>query len=78
MTGETRGKLVEAMRENTRAKVLEKALTLVQPKSIRAAFAWRQNDKISSACVLALHSADTALSNAEFSEAAASSLCLPS
>ena len=77
VTGETRGRVVEA-RENTRAKVLEKALTLVRPKSTRAAWALRQRDKISSSWVLALRSADTALSNAEFAEAAASSLCLPS
>ena len=77
VTGETRGRVVEA-RENTRAKVLEKILTNIRPKSTRAAWAWRQRDKISSAWVLALPSADTALSNAEFAEAAASSLCLPS
>ena len=75
VTGKTRGK-VEETRENTRAKVLEKALTTVRPKSTRAAWAWRQRDKISSAWVLALPSADTALSNAEFAEAPASSLCL--
>ena len=39
VTGETLGRVVEA-RENTMAKVLEKALTLVQPKSTRAAWAW--------------------------------------
>ena len=50
-------------RENTRAKVLEKTLTNVRPESTRAAWAWRQRDKISSAWILALPSADTAFSN---------------
>ena len=51
--------------------MLEKALTNVRPKSIRATWAWFPRDKISSAWILALPSA-------EFVEAAASSLCLPS
>ena len=66
--------MVEAW-ENTRAKVLEKALINVRPNSTRAAWAWRQRDKISSAWILPLPSADMALS--EFADAAASSLCLP-
>ena len=47
VTEETRGRVVEA-RENDRTKVLEKALTSVRAKSTRAAWAWRQRDKISS------------------------------
>jgi hypothetical protein len=77
VTGETRGRLVEA-RENQRAKVLTKALEEVRPRSTREAWAWKQRDRLSSAWVLALPGPDTALSSAEFSEAAASNLCLPS
>ena len=47
----TWGRVVEA-RENTRAKVLKKALTMVRPKSTRAAWAWCKRDKISSLWVL--------------------------
>ena len=77
MSGTTRGNIVECM-ENLRAKVLVKALAEVRPRSTRAAWSWRQRDKVSSAWLLALPSMDTRLSNAEFTEAAASSLCLPS
>ena len=77
VTGETRGKVVEAV-ENLRAKVLKKALHQVRPKSTRAAWAWKQRDKVSSAWLLATPGHDTTLSKAEFSEAAASNLCLPS
>ena len=69
--------MVEA-RENTRAKVLDKLLLGVRPRSTRAAWSWRQRDKVSSAWILAIPAPDTMLSNAEFSEAAASHLCLPS
>ena len=48
LSGSTRGKVTEAV-ENTRAKVLEKALSLVRPKTTRAAWAWGQRDKVSSA-----------------------------
>ena len=50
----------------------------VRPKSTRAAWGWRQRDKVSCAWLLAMPGGATALSNAEFSEAAASNLCLPS
>ena len=76
-SGSTRGKIVEAI-ENTHAKILAKALMDLRPKSIRAAWAWRQRDKISSAWLLAIPGYETSLSNAEFSEASASNLCLPS
>jgi hypothetical protein len=68
---------VEAV-ENLRSKVLKKALQQVRPKSIRAAWAWKKRDKVSSAWLLATPGRDTSLSSAEFSEAAASNLCLPS
>ena len=77
VTGSTRGKVVEA-RENLRAKVLDKVLLDLRPKSTRAAWSWRQRDKVSSAWLLAIPAYDTALSSPEFTEAAANSLCLPS
>ena len=48
------------------------------PRKARPAWAWKQRDKISSSWLLALPGADSSLSNAEFAEAAATSLCLPS
>ena len=47
-------------------------------KSARAAWAWKQQDKVSSAGLLCLPVHGTRLANAEFSEAAASKLCLES
>ena len=77
VSGATRGRIVQAVEEQ-RAKVLSKALEEVRPKSTRAAWGWRQRDKISSAWLLAMPRGDTSLSDAEFAEAAASNLCLPS
>ena len=77
VSGDTRGEMVSA-REKTRALLLAKALSLHRPKKARPAWAWRQRDKISSSWLLALPGPDSSLSNAEFSEAAAASLCLPS
>ena len=76
-SGKTRGRVVEAI-ECSRAKVLAKALELVRPKSTRAAWAWKQRDKVSSAWLLACPGTDTKLSSKEFTEAAASNLCLHS
>ena len=77
VSGNTRGDIVAA-RERTRAQLLTKALSLYLPKKARPAWAWKQRDKISSSWLLALPGADSTLSNAEFAEAAATSLCLPS
>ena len=77
VTGETRGVILECL-ETPRAQVLTMALSQLRPRSTRAAWSWRQRDKISTAWLLALPSVDTNLTNAEFSEAAAASLCLPS
>ena len=77
VTGATRGEIMAAQ-EELQAKVLSKALSEVRPKSTRAAWGWRQRDKVSCAWLLAMPGGATALSNAEFSEAAASNLCLPS
>ena len=77
VSGNTRGDIVAA-REKTRAQLLTKALSLYLPRKARPAWAWKQRDKISSSWLLALPGADSTLSNAEFAEAAATSLCLPS
>ena len=77
VTGATRSKIVEGV-EKTRALVLNKALEEIRPTSTRAAWSWRQRDKISSAWLLALPGGDTNLTSAEFSEASAANLCLPS
>ena len=77
VSGATRKRVVEQV-ENMRAKVLEKSLSDVRPKTTRAAWAWRQKDKVSSSWLLAIPGHETTLSSAEFSEAAAASLCLPS
>ena len=77
LNGSTRSRVVEA-REQMQAKVLNKVLEGVRPKSTRAAWVWRQQDKVSSAWLLCLPVHGTKLSNAEFSEAAATKLCLES
>ena len=77
VTGKTRGEIVAAI-EKTRAQLLSKALALYLPRKARPAWAWKQRDKISSSWLLALPGADSSLSNAEFGEAAATNLCLPS
>ena len=77
VTGETRGKIVEA-REMTRSKLLIRALEEFRPQKARPVWSWRQRDKLSTAWLRALPLPHTALSNEEFSEAAAASLCLPS
>ena len=77
VTGKTRGEIVATI-EKTRAQLLSKALALYMPKKARPAWAWKQRDKISSSWLLALPGPDSSLSNAEFAEAAATSLCLPS
>ena len=77
VSGATRGNIMEEI-ENLRAKVLARLLEQVRPISTRAAWGWRQRDKVSSAWILAMPCRDTVISDAEFSEAAASNLCLPS
>ena len=77
VSGATRTRVVEA-REDLRTKVLAKLLQEPQYRHTRAALSWPQRDKISSAWLLAIPAPDTALSNAEFGEAGAASLCLPS
>ena len=45
---------------------------------LSSVLSWKQRDKISCSWLLALPGPDTQLTSAEFSEAAASNLCLPS
>ena len=70
VSGMTRGEIVSTS-EKTRALLLAKALSLYTPRKARPTWAWKQRDKI---WLLALPGADSSLSNAEFSEAAATSL----
>ena len=77
VSGKTRGEILAAI-EKTRAQLLTKALSLYMLRKARPAWAWKQRDKISSSWLLALPGADSTLSNAEFVEAAATNLCLPS
>ena len=77
VSGATRRRVTEAV-ENTRSKVLVKALSLVRPKTTRASWSWRQRDKVSSAWLLATPGPETTLTSAEFAEAAAANLVLPS
>ena len=76
-SGKTRERVVEAL-ECTRAKILTKVLDRVRPKTTRAAWAWRQRDKVSSAWLLACPGTDTRMTSKEFTEAAAANLALPS
>ena len=77
VSGETRGRVVRAV-EGLRVKVLSKVLKELRPQKTRAAWAWRQRDKVSSAWTQAIPGPDTSLSSAEFAEAAAANLVLPS
>ena len=77
--GGTRGKLSEE-RDITWARLVKKGLETHprQDRTNRPVWAWLQRDKLSAAWLQALPGPDTSLSSAEFSEAAAAALCLPS
>ena len=77
--GSTRGKVAEE-RDVTWAKLVKKGLEMHprQDRSNRPVWSWLQRDKLSAAWLQALPGPDTTLTSAEFSEAAAASLCLPS
>ena len=62
VTGETRGRLVEAM-EKVRFMLLSRALELHTPKKDRHAWAFRQRDKLSTAWLLALPGGEETLTN---------------
>ena len=65
----------QSYQHDYKLRKLRNALDYIQQKSTRAAWAWRQRD-ISSAWVLPLPSVANSLSNTEFTEATASTLCL--
>ena len=78
-TGTTRGKISEArhvMRGNMLVRGLEEHPR--QHRDNRPVWAWLQRDKLSSAWLQALPGPDSSLTSAEFTEAAATALCLPS
>ena len=77
--GSTRGKLSEE-RDVTMARLVKKGLETHprQDRANRPVWAWLQRDKLSAAWLQALPGPDTSLSSAEFTEAAAAALCLPS
>ena len=64
----------------TWANLVKKGLELhpIQNRSNRPVWSWLQRDKLSAAWLQALPGPETTLTSAEFSEAAAMSLCLPS
>ena len=67
-------------RDKTWAKLIVKGLKdhPQQDRTNRPIWSWLQRDKLSSAWLQALPGPDTSLTSAEFSEAAAAALCLPS
>ena len=77
--GSTRGRLSEE-RDATRSKCITKGLDshTRQDRTNRPVWSWLQRDKLSSAWLQALPGPDSSLTSAEFSEAAAAALCLPS
>ena len=67
-------------RDTTWERLVKKGLETHprQDRTNRPVWAWLQRDKLSAAWLQALPGPDTSLSSAEFSEAAAAALCLPS
>ena len=77
--GSTRGKISEE-RDMSWSNLISKSLEVHpnQHRTNRPIWAWLQRDKLSSSWLQALPGPDASLSSAEFSEAAAAALCLPS
>ena len=77
--GSTRGKISEE-RDKAWANLIVKSLEShpQQDRTNRPIWSWLQRDKLSSAWLQALPGPDSSLSSAEFSEAAAAALCIPS
>ena len=67
-------------RDKTWANLVKKGLELhpIQTRANRPVWSWLQRDKLSAAWLQALPGPETTLTSAEFSEAAAAALCLPS
>ena len=77
INGETKKKIVAAV-EKTRSLLLTRTLEQHRPRKDRHVQGWKQRDKISCSWILAGPGVDTSLTSAEFCEAAAANLCLPS
>ena len=77
--GSTRGRITEE-RDLTRGALIKKGLQThpQQTRTNRPVWAWLQRDKLSSAWLQALPGPDSSLTSAEFAEASAAALCLPS
>ena len=75
--GSTRRKIVQE-REELRAAVLTEAVSRTADRGKRFVLSWTNRDKLSSSFLHSLPTADTGMNNAEFSEAVAQLLCLPS
>ena len=71
-------KTVVEQTEKIWSKVVMKCLEMHPDRRSRAVRSWPERDKLSSAWLLALPTGETAISSAEFAEAAAALLCLPS
>lgn len=65
-------------REKTRANLLNRALELFPNREARPVWSWPERDKHSAVWLLCLPGPDTSFSAAEFGEACAAMLCLPS
>ena len=67
-------------RDITWSKLVKKGLEMhpTQNRTNRPVWSWLQRDKLSAAWLQALPGPETTLTSAEFSEAAAAALCLPS
>ena len=78
--GEVKGfrRAVIQSREKVRLKLLIRALELYPDQAWRPVRSLRQRDKLSSAWTLCLPRPETTMAPAEFAEAMASFLCLPS
>ena len=70
--------IVMEKREETKGRVLKRALETHPDQSARPVLVWPQLDKLSTAWLLTLPGPHTGLSAAVFSEATCAHLCLPS
>ena len=66
------------MVERVRGHLLYRALELHRDREARPVWSWPERDKLTSTWLLLLPTPETSLSAAEFTEAAAAMLCLPS
>ena len=64
--------------ERGRGRLLDRALELHRDREARPVWSWPERDKLTSTWLLLLPTPETSLCAAEFTEAAAAMLCLPS